>query len=517
MTPEVFIAYAREDAGDAETIVRHLQGTGLKCWCDVHLIPGTPEWEAEIERAIKATLVSVVLISPHSVASRHVKAEFSLARDRDKEIIPLFLAEQVELPDGWGLRLTLHQYLCASPSLEAALPPLADAVWRVVDRHRHPAAYHDEAEVLKRANYHIEPKFAEDALGLFLGENAHSVAVIEDGAYVMASKPGAYPGYRLNIPRLTEFVLEARLTKLDGPDDEAHWFGFFFGEPFPKNFHEFLINGQGTVRITKHLNRQWHELGRHQGVRQLNRGNAPNTLKIIRQGGSFHVLVNGLHAHSITDGDVRMGALGLLMGPDLRVAFQDVHLSGFDLDKIFKSALWHLGTLDARRGRQLLQQVLEFDPQHRQAARLLQQPRLDYRDSILIVIGHKMLPQIQDSIPAARLREEINRRGKSHATRFAAVVTDTGLLAEEKYLKCPVIAIGGYNANKITADLRSSLPRDAGSTETMHIQHDLDKQDRRVLLWGSGPTGDLETGRAVEVFMTSGLLDSFLDLIWGKG
>jgi hypothetical protein len=516
MTPEVFIAYARKDAKAAETVVSYLKDTGLKCWCDVHLIPGTPEWEAEIERAIKATLVSVVLISPHSVTSRHVKAEFSLARDRDKEIIPLFLAEQVELPNGWGLRLALHQYLCASPSLEAALPQLADAVWRVVDRHRHAAAYLDEAEVQKRANFSWQARFTEDTGGLQVGESENGFTTIEDGAYVMASKAGAYLGSMLHsLPLATEFIVEARLSKSAGLDDQ--WFGIEFGEPWPQNYYQFLINGQQSVRIAKHWNQEWIELARHEGVRQLNPGNARNIIKIIRRGASLHVLVNGLHAQSVSDGDVQVGALGLVVGWDLRIAFQEVQLSGLDLDRIFKSALWHLGKLDARRGRQLLQQVLEVDPHHLQATRLLQQPRLDYRDSILIVIGHKMLPQIQDSIPAARLKEEINRRGRPHPLRFASIVTDTGLLAEEKYLKCPVIAIGGYNSNKITADLRSSLPHDACSTEAMHIQHDLDKKDRRVLLWGSGPTGEIETGRAVEVFMTSGLLDRFLDLIWGEG
>jgi hypothetical protein len=514
--PDVFISYARKDAKAAETVVGYLKDTGLKCWCDVNLIPGTPEWEAEIERAIKATLVSVVLISPHSVSSRHVKAEFSLARDRDKEIIPLFLAEQVELPNGWGLRLALHQYLSASPSLQAALPRLADAVWRVVDRTRHAGAYQDEEEVRKRGNFSWRARFTEDTVGLHVGESENGFTTIEDGAYVMASKAGAYLGSMMhNLPLITDFILEARLSKSAGLDDQ--WFGIEFGEPWPQNYYQFLINGQQSVRIAKHWNQEWIELARHEGVRQLNPGNAQNILKIIRRGSSLHVLINGLHAQSVSDGDVRVGALGLVVGWDLRIAFQDLQLTGVDLDKLFKSALWHLGKLDARRGRQLLQQVLEVDPKHIQAARLLQEPRLDYRDSILIVIGHKMLPQISDSIPAARLRAEINRRGHPHALRFASIVTDTGLLDEEKYLKCPLVAIGGYNSNKITADLRNSLPHDPCSTESMHIQHDLDNKNRRVLLWGSGPTGNLETGRAVEVFISSGLLDRFLKIIWSEG
>jgi hypothetical protein len=188
-----------------------------------------------------------------------------------------------------------------------------------------------------------------------------------------------------------------------------------------------------------------------------------------------------------------------------------------DLDKLFQSALWHLGKLDARKGRKLLRQVVAADPNHAQAARLLGEFRPDFRDSILIAIGHKMLPQLHDSIPAAKLRDEINRRGGNHELRVASIVTDAGLLAEEKYLRCPVISIGGYNSNKITADLRNSLPHDTSSSESMHIQHDLEKKVRRVLLWGSGPTGGFETARAVEVFMTSGLLDRFLKIVWDQG
>jgi hypothetical protein len=508
MSPEVFIAYAREDARAAEAVVGYLQGTGLHCWYDVDLVPGTPEWEAEIERAI-----SVVLISPPSVISKHVKAEFSLARDRDKAIIPFFLAEEVELPNGWGLRLALHQYLSASPSLEAALPRLAEAVWRVVDHHRHPQAYQNEEEVRKRANFHLEPRFTDNPAGLFLGENDHSVTVIEDGAFVMTSKPGASPGYRLDMPLLTDFVLEARLRKIHGPDDEGHWFGFFFGEPYPEQLYEFLINGQKTVKITKHVNRRWQELARHQEVRPLNAGSAQNLLKIIRKGDACHIMVNGLQVLSVIDGDIRAGRLGLVMGPDLRVAYQDLRLAGSDLNKLFQAALWHLGKLDARMGRQLLRKVVAGDPSHAQAVHLLGEFRPDYRDSILITIGHKVLPQLNDGAAAAKLRQEINRRGGEHELRVAGIVTDTALGGEERYLKCPVITIGGPRINAITAALAKELPHDAVSTETRHIQHEIDHGDRRVALWGDGAA---ETAQAVELFIASGLLDRFLKLIWRK-
>src|SRR4030042_4246472 len=225
MEYEVFIAYAHEDIKAAQSVVEYLAAAGLPCWGDGRLVPGTPEWEAEIERAIRHTGVFIALISPHSVMSRHVKTEMTLAGNAGKAIIPVFLSEHVDLPNGWGYRLALHQHLYALPSLEAVMPKLAARLGQVLDSHRPAAAYRDEKEVRQRANFSWQTRFAEDTAGLYVGESEGGFTSIEDGAYVMASKSHAYLGSMIHaLPSLTEFILEARLTKLSGPHDQG--FGF---------------------------------------------------------------------------------------------------------------------------------------------------------------------------------------------------------------------------------------------------------------------------------------------------
>jgi hypothetical protein len=124
-----------------------------------------------------------------------------------------------------------------------------------------------------------------------------------------------------------------------------------------------------------------------------------------------------------------------------------------------------------------------------------------------------MLPRIHDGMSAFILKGEINRRGRAHELRFSCVVTDMGLLEEDVYMRCPVISIGGPEANKVTARFADELPVVPSSTECGRIHHNIDKGITRVALWG---TGSLETGEAVKSFIYSGLLDRFLDLIWGQ-
>jgi hypothetical protein len=518
MEHEIFLAYAHEDAKAAQSVVEYLSSAGLHCWWDDRLVPGTPEWEAEIERAIRHTGTFIALISPHSVVSRHVKTEMTLAGNTGKGIIPVFLCENVDLPNGWGYRLALHQHLYASPSLEAVLPKLAAAVDKVLDSHRHPAAYREEQEVRQLANFSWQASFAEETGGLNLGESEGGSTSIEAGAYLMASKPNTYLGSMMHaLPALTEFILEARVNKSGGTDD--HWFGFEFGEPWPQNYYQFLINGQNTIRIAKHWNREWIELARHRGVRQLNPGNASNLWKIIRKGPYFHVFINGLHAQSVMDGDIKKGTIGMVIGPGLRVAYEDLALKAVNIERVYEQAASHWKNLEIREARQLFQYVADYDQSYKNAKALLIQPRPDYRESILIIVGFTILPQIFNIPAAVKIMQEINKRGRGHEFRWARIVTDAGLLRAKHFIRCPLIAIGGPKGNKVSALVKEELVLDPASFGDLSIRHNLDMKcleggSRRVALWGHTPE---KTEEAVDLFISSGLLDRFLTMIWGKG
>jgi hypothetical protein len=59
-----FMSYSREDKQIKRQVIAGLRERGVLVWVDVeNLIPGSPAWEREIERAIRSAAGIVVLLS----------------------------------------------------------------------------------------------------------------------------------------------------------------------------------------------------------------------------------------------------------------------------------------------------------------------------------------------------------------------------------------------------------------------------------------------------------------------
>jgi hypothetical protein len=85
-------------------------------------------------------------------------------------------------------------------------------------------------------------------------------------------------------------------------------------------------------------------------------------------------------------------------------------------------------------------------------------------------------------------------------------------MSNEVYLECPLIAIGHPDWTAMTTRLKDELPRDREvSTDEIRIYHDIEHGERRVALWGQNTKTDMD---AVELFISSGLLDRFLAMVW---
>ena len=84
---DVFISYAREDAESARRFAEGFQSAGLSVWWDDALRSGEV-FDESIERALREAKAVVVLWSPHSVASRWVRAEATQA-DRNRTLVPV--------------------------------------------------------------------------------------------------------------------------------------------------------------------------------------------------------------------------------------------------------------------------------------------------------------------------------------------------------------------------------------------------------------------------------------------
>jgi tetratricopeptide (TPR) repeat protein len=106
--PGVFLSYSRLDHPLAALIVRRLRGLGVDVWWDEDM-PGV-DWQDELQQKAAELAAVVVIWTPNSIASRHVKDEARLAREKDKLVNVVAGVPQPPFPydsvnglplDGW--------------------------------------------------------------------------------------------------------------------------------------------------------------------------------------------------------------------------------------------------------------------------------------------------------------------------------------------------------------------------------------------------------------------------------
>lgn len=125
--PHFFVSYSREDASLQRRIIAELRGRGINVWVDVeNLIPGSPAWEREIERSIRAAAGVIVLLSPDSNDSEWVRREISFAEQNEKRIFPVLIRGDED--DSIPLRLSNHQHVDLRRNFENGLDELANAL-----------------------------------------------------------------------------------------------------------------------------------------------------------------------------------------------------------------------------------------------------------------------------------------------------------------------------------------------------------------------------------------------------
>lgn len=125
--PFFFMSYSREDTVQQRRIIRELRERGINIWVDVeNLTPGTPTWEREIEKAIRASTGLIVLLSPESNNSEWVRREISFGEQHRKRIFPVLIEgdDDTSTP----LRLANHQRVDLRTKFEAGLDELALAL-----------------------------------------------------------------------------------------------------------------------------------------------------------------------------------------------------------------------------------------------------------------------------------------------------------------------------------------------------------------------------------------------------
>lgn len=135
----------------------------------------------------------------------------------------------------------------------------------------------------------------------------------------------------------------------------------------------------------------------------------------------------------------------------------------------------------------------------------------DLRTTVLIVVGHGILPEEEDRPLAYELKRTVNARGAGSEGRAGVVVTDVWIMNNELGDFFPAIAVGGPGVNAFTAQIFEDLPVVVSRDQRLFIQ--MADQGKRAALWGMDQAA---TREAVELFVGEGLLERFLDLVWRR-
>jgi Tol biopolymer transport system component len=121
------MSYSRRDEAVMQRIVRFLRKQGINVWVDNEkLVPGTPIWEVEIEKAIKSASAIVVLLSPDSKNSEWVRREISLADQYRTRIFPVLVRGDEDI--SIAIRLITRQYVDVRQNEEIGLNSLCAAI-----------------------------------------------------------------------------------------------------------------------------------------------------------------------------------------------------------------------------------------------------------------------------------------------------------------------------------------------------------------------------------------------------
>lgn len=85
----IFISHATQDDDFVDELLPRLRQAGYQTWVDHNNSPGGRHWDEVVDEQLKRSEVMILVLSPDSVASRNVKAEWKEFYQLDKLIIPV--------------------------------------------------------------------------------------------------------------------------------------------------------------------------------------------------------------------------------------------------------------------------------------------------------------------------------------------------------------------------------------------------------------------------------------------
>jgi len=107
--PYIFVSYSHKDSEQVFPILQKLYERGLRIWYDEGIDPGS-EWPEEIANHLLNCGLFLLFMSPDAAESHNVRREITMAIDRKKPLINIFIKE-TQLKPGLQLQLNLIQHV----------------------------------------------------------------------------------------------------------------------------------------------------------------------------------------------------------------------------------------------------------------------------------------------------------------------------------------------------------------------------------------------------------------------
>jgi TolB-like protein len=125
---DVFVSYASQDVGVANSVVEALERNGIRCWIAPRDVKPGAQYADAIVRAINEAKTLVLVLSQSAVGSSHVGREIERAASKHKQIIALRI-DAAELTPGLEYFLSESQWIdVVALGMPGALSRLAESI-----------------------------------------------------------------------------------------------------------------------------------------------------------------------------------------------------------------------------------------------------------------------------------------------------------------------------------------------------------------------------------------------------
>lgn len=131
--PYVFISYAHADKSKVLEVMQTLAADySYRLWYDSGLHSGD-DWSQTLTAKIEGSTAFVVFLSEHSIVSRHVISEISIAFSHENiKVIPIWLTKPVKLPTNLMYYLSFTQHAFATATSDPTVAEIVRELDRVI-------------------------------------------------------------------------------------------------------------------------------------------------------------------------------------------------------------------------------------------------------------------------------------------------------------------------------------------------------------------------------------------------